>query len=55
MGILNIAAGLPQFVAPLVSIALISGFGVNYSLIFALGGVVSILGSVLVLRIRGVD
>lgn len=55
MGILNIAAGLPQFVAPLVSIALISGFGVNYSLIFGLGGVVSLLGSILVVRIRGVD
>ncbi|MFT4030163.1 MAG: MFS transporter [Protaetiibacter sp.] len=54
MGVLNIAAGLPQFVAPLVSIAVISGFGVNYSLIFGLGGVVSLLGAVLVVRIRGV-
>ncbi len=54
MGILNIAAGLPQFVASMVTIALISGFGVNYSLIFGVGGVVSLLGSVLVVRIRGV-
>jgi len=55
MGILNIASGLPQLVAPLVSIALIGGFGVNYALIFGLGGVVSLLGSILVVRIRGVD
>ena len=54
MGILNVAAGLPQFVAPMVSIALIAGYGVNYSLIFGLGGVVSIIGSVLVRNIRGV-
>lgn len=54
MGILNIASGLPQLVAPLVSIALIGGFGVNYALIFGLGGVVSLLGSILVVRIRGV-
>ena len=38
----------------MVTIALISGFGVNYSLIFGVGGVVSLLGSVLVVRIRGV-
>ena len=55
MGILNIASGLPQLIAPLVSIALIGGFGVNYALIFGLGGVVSLLGSILVVRIRGVD
>jgi MFS family permease len=55
MGILNVAAGLPQFVAPMVSIALIAGYGVNYQLIFGLGGVVSIAGSLLVRQIRGVE
>ena len=54
MGILNVASGLPQFVAPIISIALIGGFGVNYTLIFGLGGVVSLLGSILVVRIRSV-
>lgn len=55
MGVLNVAAGLPQFVAPMVSIALIAGYGVNYDLIFGLGGIVSVLGSVLVRQIRGVQ
>jgi MFS family permease len=55
MGILNVASGLPQFVAPIISIALIGGFGVDYALIFGLGGIVSLLGSILVVRIRSVD
>lgn len=54
MGILNIASGLPQFVAPMISIALIGGFGVDYALIFGLGGIVSLLGSILVVQIRSV-
>lgn len=54
MGILNIASALPQVVAPLISIALIVGYGVSYPLLFGAAALVSVLGSVLVLKIRTV-
>ncbi|MEI2819837.1 MAG: MFS transporter [Marmoricola sp.] len=55
MGILNIASALPQVAAPLISILLISGYGVSYPLLFLAAAIVSVLGSVLVLKIKTVD
>lgn len=54
MGILNIAAALPQVGAPLISILLILGYGVSYPLLFLAAATVSVLGSILVLQIKTV-
>ena len=52
---MNIASALPQVAAPLISILLISGYGVSYPLLFLAAAIVSVLGSVLVLKIKTVD
>ena len=49
-----LVAALPQVAAPLVSILLILGYGVSYPLLFLTAALVSLLGAVLVHRIKTV-
>ncbi|MEV6348843.1 MFS transporter [Actinoplanes sp. NPDC051851] len=56
MGVLNIANALPQSLVPILAapiLAIGSSDSSNYSLLFLLGAVVAIVGSVLVRMIRG--
>lgn len=55
MGVLNIANALPQSLVPILAapILAIGSGGSNYSLLFLLGAVVAVAGSVLVRMIRG--
>ncbi|MBT0768520.1 MFS transporter [Kineosporia sp. J2-2] len=55
MGVLNIANALPQSLVPILAapILAIGGSGSNYSLLFLLGAVVAVAGSLLVRMIRG--
>ena len=50
LGILNIAAALPQVAAPAFAVALIKGIDASYSTLYLVAAVVSVLGSLLVLR-----
>lgn len=51
LGVINIANALPQVLAPAVAAAVL-GVGLGYSELYVLAAAVSILGSVLVTRIR---
>lgn len=56
MGVLNIANALPQSLVPILAapiLAVGSGAGSNYSLLFLCGAVVSVAGSLLVRMVRG--
>ncbi|WP_436522122.1 MFS transporter [Actinoplanes sp. HUAS TT8] len=55
MGVLNIANALPQSLVPILAapILAIGSGGSNYSLLFLLGAVVAVAGSLLVQMIRG--
>jgi MFS family permease len=53
LGVLNVASALPQVIAPAVAAPVVSSPG-GYPALFATAGVVSVLGSVLVGRIRSV-
>lgn len=57
LGVINIAAALPQVVAPVLAAPLVASFASaqgGYAALYALSAGVSILGGVLVSRIRGV-
>ncbi|WP_156221949.1 MFS transporter [Pseudactinotalea suaedae] len=57
LGVINIAAALPQVVAPVLAAPLVAAFAsvnAGYAALYALSAAVSILGGVLVGRIRGV-
>lgn len=57
LGVINIAAALPQVVAPVMAAPLVAAFATaraGYAALYALSAAVSILGGVLVHRIRGV-
>lgn len=54
LGILNIAAALPQVFAPGFAYALQSIDGVSYATVYLAAGLISVLGSVLVVNIKGV-
>ncbi len=57
LGVINIAAALPQVVAPFLAAPLIAGFATaqgGYAALYALSAAVSVLGGVLVSRIRAV-
>ena len=54
LGVINIANALPQVLAPVVAAAVL-GLGLGYPGLYLLAAAVSILGSVLVRRIRSVD
>lgn len=55
LGVMNIANALPQTLAPLLaSVLLAVGGGENYTLFFAVAGVVTLAGSLCATRIRGV-
>jgi MFS family permease len=51
LGVINIANALPQVLAPGVA-AIVLGLGFGYSTLYVLAAFVSVLGSVLVVRIR---
>lgn len=53
LGIINIAAALPQVLAPAVAAPLVRSAG-GYPALYALAAAVTLLGAVLVTRIRGV-
>ena len=54
LGVINIANALPQVLAPVLA-AVVLGLGLGYPGLYLLAAAVSILGSVLVRRIRSVD
>ena len=54
LGVINIANALPQVLAPVVA-AVVLGLGLGYPGLYLLAAAVSVLGSVLVRRIRSVD
>jgi len=57
LGVINIAAALPQVVAPVVAAPLVAAFATaasGYAALYALSAAVSVLGGLLVSRIRGV-
>jgi MFS family permease len=53
LGVINIANALPQVLAPVVAAGVL-GLGLGYSTLYVIAAAVSVLGSVLVTRIRGV-
>ncbi|GAA4348167.1 MFS transporter [Angustibacter luteus] len=53
LGVINIANTLPQVLAPAIA-ALVIGAGLGYPALYTLAAAVSVLGSILVLRIRSV-
>ncbi|MGH3468917.1 MAG: MFS transporter, partial [Thermocrispum sp.] len=53
LGVLNIANALPQVVAPAMAAPLVTVLG-GYPTLFAVSGVVAVLGAVLVVKIRSV-
>jgi len=53
LGVINIANTLPQVLAPAIAAGVI-GVGLGYRGLYTLAAVVSVLGSILVVRIRGV-
>lgn len=57
MGVLNIANALPQSLVPIMAapILAIGSGGSNYSLLFLIGAVVAVVGSLLVRLIRGAE
>ena len=54
LGVINIANALPQVLAPVLAAAAL-GLGLGYPGVYLLAAAVSVLGSVLVRRIRSVD
>ena len=54
LGVINIANALPQVLAPVVAAGVL-GLGLGYSALYVVAAAVSVLGSVLVRRIRSVD
>ena len=54
LGVINIANALPQVLAPVLAAAVL-GLGLGYPGLYLLAAAVSVLGSVLVRRIRSVD
>lgn len=54
LGVINIANALPQVLAPVVAAAVL-GLGFGYSTLYVIAAAVSVLGSVLVTRIRSVE
>ncbi|MFG2328089.1 MFS transporter [Streptomyces sp. NPDC048604] len=53
MGVLNVANAGPQIIAPFVASAIVTAFG-GYTPLFVIGGVLSLLGALSVILIRGV-
>jgi MFS family permease len=53
LGVLNIAASLPQVIAPVIAAPIVTGLG-GYPVLYAVAGVVGLAGAVLVYRIRSV-
>ncbi|MFG2414844.1 MFS transporter [Streptomyces goshikiensis] len=53
LGVINIANALPQVLAPVIAAPVVSHLG-GYTALYALAGFLSLAGSVLVRRIRGV-
>ena len=53
LGVINVAAALPQVVAPAVAAVLVQTAG-GYPALYALAAVVTLLGAALVTRIRSV-
>jgi MFS family permease len=54
LGVINIANALPQVLAPVLAAAVL-GLGMGYPGLYLLAAAVSVLGSVLVRRIRSID
>lgn len=54
LGVINIANALPQVLAPVLAAAVL-GLGLDYAGVYLLAAAVSVLGSILVRRIRSVD
>ena len=54
LGVINIANALPQVLAPVLAAAVL-GLGLGYPGVYLMAAAVSVLGSVLVRRIRSVD
>lgn len=53
MGVLNIASSLPQVIAPVIAAVVVTHVG-GYAGLFAISGVIGLLGAVLVRRIQSV-
>ncbi|MFC1412224.1 MFS transporter [Streptacidiphilus sp. N1-12] len=53
LGVINIAAALPQVIAPVLAAPVVDHLG-GYTTLYAVAGVIGIVGSLLVHRIRGV-
>jgi MFS family permease len=53
LGVVNIASSAPQVIAPVVAAPVVSGLG-GYPTLFALVAIVTVLGTVFVMRIRSV-
>lgn len=54
LGVINIASTLPQVLAPVLAAGVLA-LGLGYGTLYALAAAVSVLGSILVLRITSVD
>lgn len=53
LGVINIAASLPQVLAPAIAAPIVAGLG-GYPVLYAVAGLCGLAGAVLVRRIRGV-
>jgi MFS family permease len=54
MGVINVAASLPQVFAPAIAFFSIHYFG-GYVTLFSAAAVIGLLGAVFVVKIKGVD
>jgi len=53
LGVVNIASSAPQVIAPVVAAPVVGGLG-GYPMLYALVAIVTVLGTVFVMRIRSV-
>jgi MFS family permease len=53
LGVINIAAALPQVLAPAIAAPIVAGLG-GYPVLYAVAALCGLAGAVLVRRIRGV-
>ncbi len=54
LGVFNIASALPQSIAPAIAPAILAVGGGDYSVLFVVAGVSTIIGAIAVLKVRGV-
>lgn len=54
LGVINVANSLPQVIAPLIALPLVTVFG-GYVALYVVAAVIGLLGAVFVVKIKGVD